>query len=75
MTVPQRDGPNHLGLWAIQGIPPWVENFGKTTTDHEISHIGFDAAYRARYCVYAPIITRSRPVELWAMLHCQLIGT
>ena len=30
------------------GIDPWVENFGKTTTDHEISHISLDANYRAR---------------------------
>jgi hypothetical protein len=48
------------------GIPPWVENFGKTTTDHDISHISFDANYRARYCVYAPIITRSRLVAVEA---------
>jgi hypothetical protein len=47
-----------------EGIDPWVENFGKTTTDHEISHISFDANYRARYCVYAPMITRSRLVAV-----------
>ena len=37
------------------GVPAWVENFGKTTTDHEVGHIGFDAARRARFGVYAPI--------------------
>eukprot|EP01052_Picozoa_sp_SAG31_P061319 SAG31_NODE_20410_length_575_cov_1.168067_1_plen_191_part_11 len=34
-----------------QGVPPWKENFGKTTTDHEISHIGFDGSYKTRFGV------------------------
>ena len=57
-----------LSLPAHQqaGVPPWVENFGKTTTDHDISHIGFDANYLARFGVYAPIITRSRLEAVYA---------
>ncbi len=31
LSLPARQQP---------GVPPWEENFGKTTTDHDISHIG-----------------------------------
>lgn len=44
--------------------PPWRENFGKTTTDHEISHIGLAVGTRAKYGLYAPLITRSRFVAV-----------
>jgi hypothetical protein len=40
--------------------PPWTENYGKTTSDHEISHIQLYAANIVKYGIYAPLITRSR---------------
>lgn len=57
LSLPARQQP---------GVPPWKENFGKTTTDHDISHIGFDANHKARFGVYAPIITRSRLEAVYA---------
>ena len=54
----------HLPGEQTDLYPPWVENFGKTTTDHEISHINLQAANRAKHGLYAPLITRSRFVAI-----------
>ena len=54
----------HLPGEQTDLYPPWRENYGKTTTDHEISHIGLAVGMRAKYGLYAPLITRSRFIAI-----------
>eukprot|EP01045_Picozoa_sp_COSAG04_P033683 COSAG04_NODE_7068_length_1197_cov_2.003643_1_plen_283_part_01 len=54
----------HLPGEQTDLYPPWRENYGKTTTDHEVSHIALAAMGRAKFGIYAPLITRSRFVAV-----------
>ena len=54
----------HLPGEQTDLYPPWRENYCKTTTDHEVSHIALAAMGRAKFGIYAPLITRSRFVAV-----------